>query len=132
MALHDATLTKVEMHTVFGILTSQRFNPGDFEWSETEQGEFDRRRSFSFRVSRIVHPKTGYWFIFGGIGCSFTPGARQRTEIDVHMNDWLMKASSFHMWLHRLREEVSTPDLWSSHNPPKEPLDSPSSINPED
>ncbi len=45
MAIPNVTLTKVEMNTVFGILTSQRFDPRDFEWSEIEQEEFDHRRS---------------------------------------------------------------------------------------
>jgi hypothetical protein len=114
MAVRDVTLTKTEKNAVFNWLEAAKFDPADFEWSETQHEEATHRGSFSFKASTITHRHSGYWFGFGGIYCSFVPGLRMRNEVEEHLNDWSTKAASFHLWLHRLRQEVDAPDLWAT------------------
>ena len=114
MPVEDVTLTKTQKKAVFDWLTAAKFDPADFEWTETQHEEETRRGGFWFKASIITHRLTGYCFCFGGIYCSFIPGVKQKNDVEAHMNDWSMKASTFHMWLHRLRQEVDAPDLWAS------------------
>ena len=114
MPVQDVTLTQTQKNAVFNWLTAAKFDPANFDWTETQHEEETRRGGFWFKASVITHRRTGYRFCFGGIYCSFTPGLKRRNDVEVHMNDWSMKASCFHLWLHRLREEANAPDLWAS------------------
>jgi len=110
---YDATLTLGERNGVFRWLESASFNPADFRWEVVQHQEAGRYAPQVVDASQLIHKATDYFFTFGPLSVTFSPGERIRTETYEHMQSWQTKHSLFMTWLTRLRVEVDAPDLWA-------------------
>jgi hypothetical protein len=110
----DATLTKTQKNSVFLSLRENRFDPGEFGWEEDHRTEQYPGFRQDLQVSKLVHRVTGYYFVFGDLSVTFSPGEVKKTQIENISTDGNPRDMVFHVWLRRLRQELDAPDLWAT------------------
>lgn len=108
----DATLTRTEKNAIFLALQRTKFDPNEFEWEEVPRVELAPGYREDLQVSKLVHRVTGYYFVFGDLSSTFSPGTNSRVQNERHSR--AERNSLFFVWLSRLRQEVDAPDWWAS------------------
>ena len=111
----DAVLTKLQKNQIFGLIQREGLEPSAFAFGDIHTDEYTTMGSpIHFRASRLVHPSTGYYFIFGGEQLILSPGDSRKVEQFGHEDSWSKKTNTFSKWLIRVKRESLATDLWAA------------------
>jgi len=89
-------------------------DPSEFEWSETEVIERQYRQDTAALISILTHKHTAWFFNFGSMYVTFSPGPHRRVENHEHRHIWDVKLRLARIWLAELSKELDAPDLWAT------------------
>jgi hypothetical protein len=111
MAKKDVRLTKFQRNDVFKAVNESGLSPQMFEWDEAEHLEIVN----VYQGSVLRHIATGFWFYFGYGWVRYTPAKVRVAEMQAEpLKPWKDKLRELLDWLHRVRDEITTPDLWAT------------------
>jgi len=105
-------LLRSQAAEVFQALTTEGWNPIDFEW-QTTSGHHTRKV-----ISKLVHRASDFYFTFdnaslGAFHSEYSPGSQTLVERG-NFGGWTYQVIRLKSWLYYLRREIETPDLWAS------------------
>jgi hypothetical protein len=107
-------LLKSQANDIFAELTSNGWNPADFEWKDERSRRSSTNRAL---ISKLVHKPSGFWFTFDNANSAFyvqfSPAA-QTLQGTSNASSWDGQLSTFHAWLGYLKRETEAPDLWNA------------------
>jgi len=112
--MNDVRLRRTEKNEILVMIQGIGMDPLEFEWLAEDTDEYLELEFIQYRVSRLKHRPTNYFFVFGGLRVQFSPGPESRVETgELHFNNWDRKCDAVRTWLAELHREVDAPDLWA-------------------
>src|ERR1035441_10203829 len=95
----DATLTNIEKHRIWKLVTEYGPPPRDFQWKEREQREYHSMGYRPYRVSVLTHQPTGYYCVFGAHDITTSPGWNKKVQEFTHEDKLEKKEDLCAKWL---------------------------------
>jgi hypothetical protein len=111
--MEKRTLLPSQMNEIFSLVQQIELNHSDFEWRERVSSQ-----SSNITISDLVHKSTGFYFLFDYhpthrhySQCS--PGEDTAIQQQISRS-WETQKTFAKTWLHWLKREIESPDLWGS------------------
>ena len=109
------SLPNFQKNQVFRILVDNNLDPGEFNWTDNDEGLFGVQPSFDQPTPMLLHSKTRYYFRFGMLRNShrseYSPGS-DRLVAASYPGTWEGQLKDLKNWAENLKRELDEPDLW--------------------
>ncbi|MEO8398301.1 MAG: hypothetical protein ABI550_00655 [Ignavibacteriaceae bacterium] len=109
--MEKSLILKSQKEKVFNDIRVYGFDPSDYTWEEVKSIFED------LIVSKIIHKKSGYYFVFDFYRDShnfrLSPGnMKQEESVFVNIGNWDVFSQYFFKWLSYLDRELEAVDFW--------------------
>ena len=114
MKIDDKRLLTSQKNEIFHAIETMDLNPNNFVWIEEKELQSD----YSHRLfSKLAYQNSRFFYTFDYLAsnkymCECCPGRHAVTDHE-YFEIWSGVGDDLARWLHRIKREISEPDLWA-------------------